>query len=361
MAVGELVETLRGESVDLLDGGQLTGQVLELRQALDLLEVEWERRVAELDQRRIVQQEGYTSTTAFLTHRARMRSGRAHRAVCQARRWASIPGTWKAVTEGNLSLDQARQVGKLPERVHDDLALHEPGLVEAIEELSVRDTEVVLHYWLSAVDGPGVEQDTNSLYQRRFLHVSKTIDGMVAIDGLLDPENGEHLLTALRAATPPPTPEDHRSAGQRRADTLCELAGYYLTHPNAGSSKPHLMVHVDLAALNGEMGGLHETGDGLILTQSQIDRIACDANVTRIVFGPGNQPVNLGRTTRTVPAHLARAVIARDRHCTHPGCERPPSWCDIHHLKPWAKGGETNLDDLTLRCRPHHTWIHQQE
>jgi hypothetical protein len=51
---------------------------------------------------------------------------------------------------------------------------------------------------------------------------------------------------------------------------------------------------------------------------------------------------------------LAKAVIARDRHCTHPACTAPPWLCEIHHKVPWALGGQTNLDDLELQCRHHH-------
>ncbi|NOX22775.1 MAG: HNH endonuclease, partial [Actinobacteria bacterium] len=37
----------------------------------------------------------------------------------------------------------------------------------------------------------------------------------------------------------------------------------------------------------------------------------------------------------------------------------PVSWCDAHHLIHWAKGGETNLHNLVLLCRTHHTRIHK--
>ena len=67
-----------------------------------------------------------------------------------------------------------------------------------------------------------------------------------------------------------------------------------------------------------------------------------------------SQPLDIGRTTRTVPAHLYKAVILRDRHCQFPGCTQPPSVCEVHHLIPWAKGGPTSLGNLRLFCRFHH-------
>jgi hypothetical protein len=67
-----------------------------------------------------------------------------------------------------------------------------------------------------------------------------------------------------------------------------------------------------------------------------------------------SQPLDLGRTTRIVPPHLRKAVIQRDRKCRFPGCEQPPSVCQVHHLIPWAQGGPTALGNLALFCRFHH-------
>ena len=71
-------------------------------------------------------------------------------------------------------------------------------------------------------------------------------------------------------------------------------------------------------------------------------------------FNTPSQPLDLGRTTRTIPPHLRTAVIQRDQHCQFPGCTQPPSVCDVHHLIPWAKGGPTSLANLRLLCRFHH-------
>ena len=71
-------------------------------------------------------------------------------------------------------------------------------------------------------------------------------------------------------------------------------------------------------------------------------------------FSTPSQPLDLGRTTRTIPPRLRTAVIQRDQHCQFPGCTQPPSVCDVHHLIPWARGGPTSLGNLRLLCRFHH-------
>jgi hypothetical protein len=96
----------------------------------------------------------------------------------------------------------------------------------------------------------------------------------------------------------------------------------------------------------------------VVLDTESVRQISCDASVSRIVFGPGSEVLDIGRKTRVIPAGLRRAVIARDRHCVAPGCRRSARWCDVHHLVSWADGGETVIDNLCLLCRYHHTLVH---
>jgi Domain of unknown function (DUF222)/HNH endonuclease len=67
-----------------------------------------------------------------------------------------------------------------------------------------------------------------------------------------------------------------------------------------------------------------------------------------------SQPLDIGRSTRTVPPHLRKAVIQRDKHCQFPGCHQPPARCDAHHLIHWSQGGPTSLGNLRLLCKFHH-------
>jgi hypothetical protein len=90
-------------------------------------------------------------------------------------------------------------------------------------------------------------------------------------------------------------------------------------------------------------------------------KIACDAEVTRVVFGPDSQVLDVGRARRTVTGQLRRAVIARDRHCTWPGCQEPPARCEVHHaVTHWADGGMTSVDNAALLCWHHHTVVDTQ-
>jgi hypothetical protein len=65
-------------------------------------------------------------------------------------------------------------------------------------------------------------------------------------------------------------------------------------------------------------------------------------------------PLDVGQATKTIPAHLRRAVIARDRCCRFPGCRQRPAACQAHHVTPRSKGGATSLPNLILLCPFHH-------
>jgi hypothetical protein len=49
---------------------------------------------------------------------------------------------------------------------------------------------------------------------------------------------------------------------------------------------------------------------------------------------------------------------AKDRGCTFPGCTVPGYGCQVHHAKrDWAEGGQTNIDEETLACKPHNLLV----
>ncbi len=116
---------------------------------------------------------------------------------------------------------------------------------------------------------------------------------------------------------------------------------------------------VDLETLERRAPGRCELADVGPIPPEAARRWACDANVSRVITDARSVPLDLGRRTKVVPAALRRAVVARDGTCRFPGCDRPPGWCDAHHVRHWADGGETALGNLVLLCRPHHRLIHR--
>ena len=98
-------------------------------------------------------------------------------------------------------------------------------------------------------------------------------------------------------------------------------------------------------------------GEGF-LAMREVLRLSCDGEVQRLVLDPDSQPLDIGRATRVVPPHLRAALEIRDRGCIMPGCQRPPSWCEAHHIQHWSAGGSTSLQNLALLCSRHHHELH---
>ncbi|MFZ2014697.1 MAG: HNH endonuclease signature motif containing protein, partial [Nocardioides sp.] len=100
------------------------------------------------------------------------------------------------------------------------------------------------------------------------------------------------------------------------------------------------------------------TGDGLDLPPGVVRRLACDAEVLPVLLGAHGEVLDVGRAIRTVTVPIWNALVVRDRHCAFPRCHQPPVMCHAHHIRHWADHGETELDNLLLRCGHrviHHT------
>ncbi len=134
----------------------------------------------------------------------------------------------------------------------------EPVLVEAARRLDPPRLRRVLGHLRQVADPDGADRDqAERRHGRRGLWLAPTFEGMVAVDGLLEPEAGQTLLAALEPLARPADAEDARSGGQRRADALTELARRNLEGgrlPQTGGVRPQLTVTVDLDSLLGHPG-----------------------------------------------------------------------------------------------------------
>ncbi len=113
----------------------------------------------------------------------------------------------------------------------------------------------------------------------------------------------------------------------------------------------------DLLDPGGGVGG-HIPGVGP-LPRSQLERLACDAELWGLLFNNSGEPLHLGRRRRTVSSAQRKALVARDEGCVI--CGTQPSFCEAHHIVPWQNGGNTDIDNLALVCRRHHTKLHDQK
>lgn len=218
---------------------------------------------------------------------------------------------------------------------------------------------------VEALDADGAEPDdrpsppVNELYLTR----SRRGGGGTLKGRFDDAAVFDAIATLIDAHAAPLSAEDRRPVPQRQAEALGDICGFVLDHgevPERGGRRPHLNVLISLADLEGRCrSAVLDLGGSL--TPARLRMLACDAAVVPIVLGGAGQPLDVGRATRTIPDGIRRAVAARDRGCAYPGCGRPISWTEIHHIAEWVRDhGETRVENCVALCRAHHRQFHDE-
>jgi hypothetical protein len=188
-----------------------------------------------------------------------------------------------------------------------------------------------------------------------------------------------------------------RHVYRQNAMVLGHIADELLTAGDAGviqGERPHVEISISLddfvnGARPGELllMGTSAPDNLSLLAGSLVRELSCDSRVRRVVtrdpsaeaaaqsgrrtedpeagligrlMAEPSEVVDYGRAHRTVPAGLRRILGRRDRGCIYPGCTRPFVHTHGHHVKHWADGGETSLDNLASLCSTHHHLIHAQ-
>jgi hypothetical protein len=361
-----VLDELGADDLRYASDDELEADFAELERAAGAVEGELARRAAEIDRRASFRRDGYLSISSWLAHRFRMAFSAATQLVRVARALEHMPRTREALAGGEISRSAAAVLVAAREVDPAEFSRVEEVFVDTAGTIPIRDLKRALAHWRDAVDHRQTEEDAEHLVQLRRLHVSPTLQGMVRVDGDLDPETGQVLIAALRSVIDAEERQpgtDRRTFAQRRADALGEICRRWLDsadRPQVSGERPHVTITVDLEALEGRSGFRCELDDAGTITPETARRWACDASIARVITVGRSEPLEVGRRTPVVPASLRRAVAVRDGGCRFPGCDRPHGWCDAHHVQHWADGGPTSLSNLVLLCRPHHRLIHQR-
>jgi hypothetical protein len=343
-ALAAAVDQLAAQELHGLPDPVRAERVLRLRRLLDRLEGQWLQELAAVDARGAAGAEHGLqagSTASWLRHRLRMGASAAHRSVRTARALfrGPLPQTATALTNGQLSPAHATVLAVGTQELPAHLTVEaEPVLVEAARRLDPARLRRVIGHLQLVADPDGAQAKAERHQQRRGLWLAPTLEGMVALDGLLEPEAGQTLLAALEPLARPASAEDTRSGGQRRADALAELARRALEGgrlPRTGGVRPQLTVTVELDSLLGRPGSLGGDTELGPLDAEGCRRLACDGAVTRVLVtrhgaGPDTHPDHLGDHGHTHPSghHELGGHQAQDDSCGRHG-----------HLDPGGEGG----------------------
>lgn len=243
------------------------------------------------------------------------------------------------------------------------------GAESALATQALLCTPAELHTWgaqlIEALDQDGPTPDDRPEPQINELRIARHRHrpGGTLRARYDDAEMFDRIATTLEAMSRPADADDPRDNPERAAEALSEVCGHALTHappqvlPETGGQRPQLTVTIRLDDLE-QRARTASLDLGGRLTPAAMRMLACDAAVVPVVLGGQGQPLDVGRATRTIPRAIRRAVTARDRGCAHPGCDRPPTWCEIHHIIAWERRGPTSVDNCVMLCRVHHRLVH---
>lgn len=401
-APGTVVESARAELLGLLDvlwaakrPDDLTATVAgieKLRSVIDAVEL---AVLVEMEATNAAAVEGWASTKDFLTAVSGGHKGAGSAMVRLAKAVAGDRGrVAEELANGRISRAQAQVVVDTVERlpVKDSLrSKAEEWMLEHARTLDATDLAKAGRHLVAVMDPEGDERreerrlarEERAAHLGRFLSITDDGAGGVRIKGRTTVEDAAAIKAALLplAAPQPSAPgacggrgpdrgcvesgcahdgRDPRDHGARFLDALVEGCRRLLgteTLPSEHGSTPRINLTMSYSDLRDLCGSATlDTGENL--SASAVRRMACDADLIPLVLGSASEVLDVGRTQRLVTAAIWKALVVRDRHCTFPGCSRPPIMCDAHHVQHWLDGGPTSLENLTLLCRAHHQMIH---
>src|SRR5829696_3366911 len=226
-----------------------------------------------------------------------------------------LTATAQALTDGELSVAHAQVVAAGTRPLPDQVTMQaEPVLVEAARRLDPPRLRRLLGHLLQLAHPDGTDRDRARRHARRGLWLASTVEGMVAVDGLLEPEAGQQLMAALEPLARPADATDARSGSHRQADALTELARRHLEAgrlPQTGGVRPQLTVTVDLDSLLGHPGTVGgEVGWAGPLDPQACRRLAGAGAVTRVLVTrqpshhPGHDPSTDQGPTSPAPSDV---------------------------------------------------------
>ena len=229
------------------------------------------------------------------------------------------------------------------------------------------------------LDTAGIAEREAARRDARSLRIHRGSDGMTRATWLLDPESAAMVTELYDRATSPrrggPTflaPDDAALIDRMRADDRSPeqyASDVFLDLLRVGSQAdssqllstgaPSVRVIVTGRDLRDGSGAGEIEGQSDVVSLPTVQRLLCSGSHTPILISSTGQPLDVGRSQRLFTARQRIALAARDGGCRWAGCERPPSWCEAHHVDPWhAESGRTDVAAGVLLCRHHHLLVH---
>lgn len=285
-----------------------------------------------------------------------------------ATQWPAMPRTAQALRDGEISFDHVVTMARAAREHPDAFTTDETDLLGEATRRTAGGFTIVIDRWVKANDADN--GNDRSRRARRRARVDRYDAGpdMVGITCELANLDGHQVWAAIETEARRLWNSDHPlfddngfdpgrdtpTAGRYRAAALHSL----ICSPNTGRRgvTTQVIVTTTVTDIDNRRGG--ELLDGTQISGAELARLICDSPLAGLVFGARGEVLWHGTNTRLATPAQRRAIKTRDRHCTVGACQTPADRCEIHHLHPYADGGPTNIDNLTLTCTRCHHKIH---
>lgn len=365
------------ESLSRLTVMELRARTSELQRQLNALQYEQLTVLAELDRRGcaalglrglpdLVMAEltvGRRAARTIATRVNRLAPRRALDGQPLEPQYPCLARAWAAGELGSEHADVITEViERLPEPVRAEHREHvERTLVELASSHDPRTVKLLGERIVAHLDPDGARPEEDEwLRSRRGVRLVRHGDGSGELTGTLSPgcqAVWEAVLGPLAAARPADAlGEDVRTNGQRWHDAF-ERAGQLLLAakeiPDRAGLPAQLIITMTLTELEARAGRA-TTHHGGTLSIGEALRVAADAQLIPVVLADAGGVLSYGRGRRLASSGQRKALFARDRGCTFPGCAKPAALAEIHHATDWTRGGRTDLDNLAIACGYHN-------
>jgi hypothetical protein len=359
---------------DVRELAELADQITELVGHLNAANYRFLKLIGEFDRRKGWVDNATHSCAHWLNWKCGIAMGAAREKVRTARALENLPLIAAAMERGEISYSKVRAITRVacPATENNLLNIAIHGTAEHVET-------IVRHFRR----GLQMEELSREARQQKNRYVSYQWDqdGSFILRASLPAEVGAQVLKALNIASEDmygafdaakeqemrkhpdsfaDKPSERPDWGMKRADALGLIAESFLQHgAEAMTGDRHqIVIHVSAETLRDGSEGRCEFEDGPSFAAETARRLGCDTSLVGVVENDKEEPLSVGRKTRTISPALRRALNARDQGCRFPGCTHK-RFVDAHHIHHWAHGGETKPSNLVTLCRFHHRIVHE--
>jgi len=354
------------------DLAALEDEITELAAHLNAATYRLLTLIREFDERHGWSGEGLKSCAHWLNWKCGINLGAAREKVRVAQALQHLPQISLALCNGRISYSKVRAMTRVATPQNEDylMMIADHGTASHVERL-VRNYRKVKR-------SEALQRD-NQYHALRELNWYVDDDGSYVFRARLSPEQGARIAQSLNVAMDT-IHEEQRNAAEdvsaetpiaaKRADALeriadCYVCGDITSEPDGervvvkGGDRCTLHIHTDMNTLQADGDGAEsELASGGCVSAETSRRLACDCAVVQWRDNADGTALNIGRRTRSIPPAIRRALDRRDNGCRFPGCTARHH-VDAHHIRHWADGGETRLDNLLQLCRHHHRLVHE--